>query len=173
MDLEDLSPLGLTDPVPAEDIGSAKVRLFVYLQYIWALHDVLDWCIFTTVPEFRAISLNQLVDVVRGVTGWRTSLFEMLKAGERAVTMARAMNCREGLGAQDDRIPERFFEPMRAGTLKGHFINREEFAEAVKMYYAMMGGTLRASRHARNWRSSVSAGSGRTSRQRQKSEPDG
>ena len=139
VDLEDLSPLGLTDPVPAEDIGSAKVRLFVYLQYIWALHDVLDWCIFTTVPEFRAISLNQLVDVVRGVTGWRTSLFEMLKAGERAVTMARAMNCREGLGAQDDRIPERFFEPMRAGTLKGHFINREEFAEAVKMYYAMMG----------------------------------
>ena len=53
--------------------------------------------------------------------------------------MARAMNCREGLGAQDDRIPERFFEPMRAGTLKGDFINREEFAEAVKMYYAMMG----------------------------------
>jgi aldehyde:ferredoxin oxidoreductase len=53
--------------------------------------------------------------------------------------MARAMNCREGLGAQDDRIPERFFEPMRAGTLKGHFIKREEFAEAIHLYYSMMG----------------------------------
>jgi len=139
VDLEDLSPMGITEPVPAEDIGPAKVRLFVYLQYVWALHDVLDWCIFTTVPEFRAISLNQLVEVVRSVTGWRTSLFELLKAGERAVTMARAFNCREGLAAKDDRIPERFYEPMRGGTLQGHFIDREQFSAAIKLYYGMMG----------------------------------
>jgi len=139
VDLEDLSPTGLTDPVPAEDLSPQKVRLFVYLQYIWALHDVLDWCIFTSVPEFRAIGLNQLVDVVRSVTGWRTSLFELLKAGERAVTMARAFNYREGLTAADDGIPERFFQPMRAGTLKGHAINRARFNEALGMYYGMMG----------------------------------
>jgi hypothetical protein len=53
VDLEDLSPAGLIDPVPAEDISGAKVRLFVYLQFIWGFHDVLDWCIFTAVPEFR------------------------------------------------------------------------------------------------------------------------
>ena len=139
VDLEDLSPLGLIEPVPAEDIGPEKVRMFIYLQYVWSLHDVLDWCIFTTVPEFRAISLNQLVEVVKGVTGWRTSLFELLKVGERAITLSRAMNCREGLGAKDDRIPERFFEPLRAGTLKGHFINRDQFADAVRLYYSMMG----------------------------------
>jgi aldehyde:ferredoxin oxidoreductase len=139
VDLEDLSPLGITDPVPAEDLSPAKVRLFVYLQYVWALHDVLDWCIFTSVPEFRAISLNQLVEVVRSVTGWRTSLFELLKAGERAITMARTFNCSEGLTAADDRIPERFFEPMRGGTLKGHRIDREAFDQALKLYYGMMG----------------------------------
>lgn len=97
------------------------------------------WCIFTTVPEFRAISLNQLVEVVRSVTGWRTSLFELLKAGERAVTMARAFNCREGLTAADDQIPERFFEPMRDGTLKGHHVDRKTFGEALQLYYGMMG----------------------------------
>jgi aldehyde:ferredoxin oxidoreductase len=139
VDLEDLSPLGITEPVPAEDLSPAKVRLFVYLQYVWALHDVLDLCIFTSVPEFRAISLNQMVEVVRSVTGWRTSLFELLKAGERAVTMARLFNCREGLSAADDRIPERFFQPMRDGTLKGHRIDREAFDQALKLYYGMMG----------------------------------
>ena len=90
VDLEDLSPVGLLDPVPAEGLGGDKVRLFVYLQQIWGFHDVLDWCIFTAVPEFRAISLNQLTEIIHCVTGWRTSLFELMKAGERGVTMARA-----------------------------------------------------------------------------------
>jgi aldehyde:ferredoxin oxidoreductase len=139
VDLEDLSPVGITDPVPAEDLSGAKVRLFVYLQYIWGLHDVLDWCIFTSVPEFRALSLNQLTEIVRCVTGWRTSLFEILKAGERGVTMARSFNYRFGFSKDDDQLPERFFEPMRDGTLKGHFIDRSAFEDALHLYYGMMG----------------------------------
>lgn len=139
VDLEDLAPLGLLDPVPAEDLSGPKVRLFVYLQYIWALHDVLDWCIFTAVPEFRALSLNQLTEIVACATGWRTSLFELLKAGERSVTMARSFNVMMGFNAADDTLPERFFEPMRAGTLKGHAINKNDFECALKLYYGMLG----------------------------------
>ena len=139
VDLEDLSPLGIIEPVPSEDLSPAKVRLFVYLQYIWSLHDVLDWCIFVNVPEFRALSLQQLVDIVQCVTGWRTSLFELLKAGERGVTMARAYNCREGFTSADDRLPARMFEPMRDGTLKGHKIDRQQFETSLDLYYGMMG----------------------------------
>ena len=139
VDLGDLSPVGIFDPVPAEDLSGEKVRLFVYLQYIWGLHDVLDWCIFTSVPEFRAITLNQLVEIVHHITGWHTSLFELLKAGERGVTMARIFNYRYGFSSQDDTLPERFFEPMRAGTLKGHFIERQAFQEGLQRYYEMMG----------------------------------
>ncbi len=139
VDLEDLSPAGVIGPVPSESLGAEKVRLFVYLQYMWGLHDVLNWCIFTAVPEFRALSLNQLAEIVSCVTGWRTSLFELLKAGERGVTMARAFNCRMGFTAADDRLPERFFEPMRAGTLRGHCIDKQQFSEALPLYYGMMG----------------------------------
>jgi aldehyde:ferredoxin oxidoreductase len=139
VDLTDLNYTGIIDPVPAEDISGSKVRLFTYLQYIWGVHDVLDWCIFTAVPEFRALSLQQLTDIVHCVTGWKTSLFEVLKAGERGVTMARAFNMRQGLTSADDKLPDRMFEPMRGGTLKGHFIDREAFAEGVQLYYGMMG----------------------------------
>ncbi len=139
VDLTDLNAVGLFDPVPAEDLSPAKVRLFVYLQQIWGFHDVLDWCIFTAVPEFRAISLNQLAEVLGAVTGWQTSLFELMKAGERGVTMARAFNVRCGFSAADDTLPERFFEPMRAGTLKGHFIDRAAFEQALSLYYGMLG----------------------------------
>jgi aldehyde:ferredoxin oxidoreductase len=139
VDLADLAPTGIIDPVPAEDISGAKVRLFVYLQYIWGLHDVLDWCIFTTVPEFRAMSLNQMVEIIHAITGWNTSLFELLKTGERGVSMARAFNYRHGFSSKDDRLPERFFEPMRGGTLKGHSIDKDQFQEALGLYYGMMG----------------------------------
>lgn len=139
VDLTDLSYTGFLDPVPTEDLGGQKVRLFTYLQYIWGVHDVLDWCIFTAVPEFRALSLNQLTSVVASVTGWKTSLFEVLKAGERGVTMARAFNMLRGFTAADDSLPERMFEPMRGGTLKGHKIDREAFEKGKQLYYGMMG----------------------------------
>jgi aldehyde:ferredoxin oxidoreductase len=62
-----------------------------------------------------------------------------MKAGERGVTMARVFNYLRGFTAADDWLPERFFEPMRAGTLKGHFIDRVAFGEALKLYYNMLG----------------------------------
>lgn len=139
VDLEDLSSLGILEPVPSEDLGPSKVRLFVYLQYVWSLHDVLNWCIFTAVPEFRAIRLNQFTDIVHAVTGWDTSLFELLKAGERGITMARAFNCREGFTSKNDTLPERLFEPLRDGALEGHKIDRDQFAKALQLYYGMMG----------------------------------
>lgn len=136
---EDLSQVGIIETVPLEDLSPAKVRLFVYQQYIWALHDVLDWCVFVTKTEFLHFRLQQLVEAVRYITGWRTNAFELLKAGERAVTMARAFNCREGFSADDDYLPERMYTPVRAGTLKGHFIDRNAYEQALKLYYGMMG----------------------------------
>ncbi len=139
VDLEDLDPVGLFEPVPAEDLSPTKVRLFVYLQQIWGFHDVLDWCIFTAVPEFRAIGLNKMAETVGCITGWWTSLFDLMKVGERGVTMARAFNVMRGFTRADDSLPHRFFEPMRAGTLKGHKIDREQFEDALLLYYGMMG----------------------------------
>ncbi len=161
MDLEDLSPLGLIDPVPAEDLSAAQSTFVTYLQFVWGFHDVLDWCIFTAVPEFRAISLNQLVEVLHCVTGWRTSLFELLKAGERGITMARAFNVLFGFTAADDKLPERFFEPMRAGTLKGHAIDKAEFQEALQLYYGRWAGQQMASPLSVNWKSWAWAGFGK------------
>jgi aldehyde:ferredoxin oxidoreductase len=53
--------------------------------------------------------------------------------------MARAFNYLFGFSGDDDKLPPRFFEPMRGGTLKGHFIDKEQFDQARLLYYAMMG----------------------------------
>ncbi len=139
VDLYDLAPLGLLDPEPSQSLSPRKVRMFTYLQHMWGLHDVLDICIFVTAPEFRAIDMDKINLIVQSVTGWNTSLFELMKVGERWVTLLRAYNLREGLTSDDDSLPERCFEPIRSGTSRGVKIDRDQFLKSLSLYYGMMG----------------------------------
>lgn len=133
-----IAPLGLLEPVSPLDMGPAKVRNYLYLHFVWSLYNSLGVCNFVAGPVW-ALPLNQLVEVVKAVTGWETSLWELLKAGERTVTMARVFNLREGFGRKDDTLPDRLFEPLEGGPLKGKGIHRKEFEEALTLYYEAMG----------------------------------
>lgn len=53
--------------------------------------------------------------------------------------MARMFNVREGFTVQDDVLPDRFFQPMEGGTLKGKNIDKEQFLRTTETYYEMMG----------------------------------
>ncbi len=133
-----LRPLGIFEPVDVFDLGPQKIRIFVYLQQYWNLLNSLGVCMFTAKP-FGPQTLNGIVDYVKAVTGWETSLFDLLKVGERHANMARIFNLREGFTARDDTLPDRFFQPMEGGTLKGKKIDREQFSKALETYYEMMG----------------------------------
>jgi len=73
---------------------------------------------------------------VRHATGWETSLYELMQAGERANVMVRLLNCREGMGDDADRLPARFTHDA-AGGHPG--INPAAFDDARRMYYALRG----------------------------------
>jgi aldehyde:ferredoxin oxidoreductase len=133
-----LRPLGILEPVDVLDLGPKKVRLFIYLQQYWDLLNSLGVCMFTTKP-FGPQTFNGIVDYVKAVTGWETSLFDLLKVGERHATMARIFNLREGFTSKDDTLPDRLFTPMEGGNLKGKKIDKEQFSKAIETYYVMMG----------------------------------
>ncbi len=133
-----LRPLGIFESGDVLDLGPKKVRIFIYLQQYWNLLNSLGVCMFTAKP-FGPQTLNGLVDYVRAVTGWETSLFDLLRVGQRHANMARIFNLREGFTARDDTLPDRFFQPMEGGTLKGKSIDREEFSKGLQTYYEMMG----------------------------------
>jgi aldehyde:ferredoxin oxidoreductase len=133
-----LRPLGIFEPVDVFDLGPQKIRIFVYLQQYWNLLNSLGICAFTAKP-MGPQTLNGIVDYVKAVTGWETSLFDLLKVAERHANMARIFNLREGLTARDDTLPDRFFQPMEGGTLKGKKIDKEQFSKAIETYYEMMG----------------------------------
>ena len=73
------------------------------------------------------------------MTGWNVSIHEMMELGERAVTMARIFNVREGFTVKDDDLPERLYEPLEAGTPGEKRIDRREFARGIELYYEAMG----------------------------------
>jgi aldehyde:ferredoxin oxidoreductase len=88
---------------------------------------------------FPGWNLRELTDMVRAATGWDVSDAELLKIGERAMTLARTFNMRAGLTAQDDRLCERSYSPTRNGMLAQGGIDEEELQRAMHTYYVMMG----------------------------------
>ncbi|MDP7239851.1 MAG: aldehyde ferredoxin oxidoreductase family protein [Dehalococcoidia bacterium] len=131
--LESLKDLGIIEPVPATDLSPAKVRMLIYSSAWEHLLNSLVFCNFVGLGRDR---INQLV---QGVTGWESSLWELMKVGERVMTMARAFNMREGLTAADDKLPRRFFTAQASGPIEGIAIDEEALDQARLSYYGMMG----------------------------------
>ena len=136
--LKAAKPAGVMEPVPALEMGPRKVRQFVHTQAIWNSFNSLGVCNFAAAP-YTAIPLVTLAEAVEAITGWNTSLYELMELGERTVTMARMFNIREGLSKKDDYLPERLYETLEAGTPREKKITREDFANTLKLYYGAMG----------------------------------
>lgn len=132
------SQLGLLEPVDRLDLGSRKVRAYYYTRMAWDLYNCVGMCDFVGTP-IGALTLERLRDYVNAATGWDMSLFELLKVGERSHTMARLFNLREGFTMNDDTLPDRMFEPLQNGALKGKALDRDEFIRARQFYYQMAG----------------------------------
>ncbi len=131
--------LGIYDPVPAASLGKEKVRLYKYLDMYWSMLDMLGACDFGYVPR-GPVPLDKLIDLVQAVTGEDISLMELMTAAERTINMARMFNIREGFSSKDDVLPEVFYEDFIAGPSAGSGgIDREEFNEALKLRYKLMG----------------------------------
>jgi aldehyde:ferredoxin oxidoreductase len=139
IDVSDLWPFGIYEPVPAEDLGPEKVRMFTFLQRWWSLHNVLDLCIFVSAPEYRMTGLRHLEELVRSATGWNVNEWELLRAGELGITLARVFNVREGFRRQDDWLPERFFETLKIRDREKKGISKESLCQAISLYYLLMG----------------------------------
>ncbi len=133
-----LFPLGFFDPVDPLRTDAEKMRFFFLGQKAWGLNNVLNLCNFVSVP-IHAMTFGRLVEAVNAVTGWDTSLYELLKAAERANVMARVFNNREGFTPKDDTLISRWFEEMPGGPLKGKRIDESVFRDLVQLYYEMSG----------------------------------
>jgi aldehyde:ferredoxin oxidoreductase len=113
--------------------------MFVYLQQLYSMFNCIGLCVLTGKFFGGPVSMNTIPEYINAVTGWDTSLWELMKIGERRIAMARIFNLREGLSSGDDTLPGRILEPLEGGAPKGKEIDPQEFQMALKTYYSMMG----------------------------------
>ncbi len=129
--------LGITEGAPSTELSARKAKLFFQTQRVWSMYNTIGMCDFVGAP-INAVSMTKIVEHVRAVTGWDVSLYELIRAGERADCLSRIFNVREGFTPADDTLPPRLFEGID-GPLKGERIDPQQFEQALAAYYAIAG----------------------------------
>lgn len=131
--VKDLNPFGILQPLESDDLSPAKVRMF---------RQVTGWRTFFNCAHicyFVPWKAHQVVDLVSSVTGWNTSLHDLMQVGERAAMLAHSFNAREGFTRDQDILPRRFHTPFQDGPLAGVAVDSEKLTKARDLYYSMLG----------------------------------
>lgn len=130
---EKIRPLGILEEVAVSSLGPEKVRLYK----TWTDMRIIANCL--TICQFPPWMFTEYVELLNAVTGWNTSIHELVLVAERTLNLARVFNIREGFQSSDDWLPERFFQPQTSGFLSKTTVDREELSKAIGTYYGMMG----------------------------------
>ena len=125
--------VGVYEPIPPTVLNAAKVRAYTNTTNWQWLKNSLGLCMFIPWSD------DQIIEIVRAITGWKVSKWELLKVGERGVTLARLFNLREGLTRADDTLPARMSNYHVSGTLNEKPVTPEVLDEAITLFYGMMG----------------------------------
>ncbi|MBZ2174158.1 aldehyde ferredoxin oxidoreductase family protein [Schnuerera sp. xch1] len=124
------------DPFTIDD---DKVRFAFDTQCYFSILDTLNLCQFVWGPSWELCGPDELLELCKLGLGWNTSLFELMRIGERRINMMRYFNARAGFTKEDDKLPKRIFEKMPDGPSEGIQLNEEKFNEAKELYYIFAG----------------------------------
>lgn len=129
----ELQSFGVYVATPRTELNAHKVRGYMHgSNWAW-LYNQLGLC------QFIPWSVDQIVHLVRAITGWETNVFELQMAAQRGVTLARAFNWREGLTRADDVLPARMNQPFRSGSINEKPVDPRVLEENLSLFYGMMG----------------------------------
>jgi len=105
-----------------------------------AVYDTLPLCKFIrrcfTGKADRAGAWPAIASLINATTGWDFDYDDVDLIGERAFTIKKAFNIREGWTREDDHLPWRWMhEPMKEGASAGYVVSEEELEYLKDLYY--------------------------------------
>jgi len=111
-----------------------------------AVYDSLPLCKFIrrcfTGKADRAGAWPAIANLINATTGWDFKYEDIDLIGERAHTIKKAFNIREGWKRADDTLPYRWMhDPMTKGPSAGHITSDEELEYMKDLYYKAKGWT--------------------------------
>jgi aldehyde:ferredoxin oxidoreductase len=111
-----------------------------------AVYDTLPLCKFIrrcfTGKADRAGAWPAIANLINATTGWDFDYDAVDLIGERAHTIKKAFNIREGWTTADDHLPYRWqHDPMTQGASAGYVVTDEELQYLKDIYYQAKGWT--------------------------------
>jgi aldehyde:ferredoxin oxidoreductase len=135
-----MAVLGFNESVETRSLGAEKIRFVVEGQRMYSAMDSLNLCQFVFGPAWQLYGPEDMVELVRIVTGWKDVTFDELhKVGERRLNMMRVFNAREGFDRHKDIVPKKLFNPLKGGVSNGWKLDRDEVKVAMEKYYEICG----------------------------------
>ncbi|MEW6262696.1 MAG: aldehyde ferredoxin oxidoreductase family protein [Thermodesulfobacteriota bacterium] len=134
--LDEWAGVDVNESVPSTELSPRKVRL-LYHNGLWTqLPNIVGLC--ALVPYTR----SQIREALTAITGWPMSYWRLMKTAERAQTLAKVFNLREGFTERDDVLPKRFQRGHTRGNLAAVILDPERLVEARSLYYQMLGWSV-------------------------------
>jgi aldehyde:ferredoxin oxidoreductase len=121
-------------PIKAHGLDETKMEMWFHQTHWRHFLDAVGMC------HFLPYTPDHMVELVNAATGWDVDKRELLDAGIRAATMARAINLREGFTAEHDELPKRMFGGFRNdNSPTGKAMDEAEVDGAVAWIYRRHG----------------------------------
>ena len=145
-----------TEPQPMTRISKVRWTAFQWMiraanwprdtEEYAAVYDTLPLCKFIrrcfTGKADRAGAWPTIANLINATTGWDFKYEDIDLIGERAHTIKKAFNIREGWKREDDTLPYRWMhDPMTKGPSAGHVTSDEELEYMKDLYYKAKGWT--------------------------------
>ena len=133
------APLGIPGAMDPLALDPEKIAAAVTLWTYWTFQNHLGGCHFVFAPR-SVYPVEAIPLLVEAATGWKTSLWELMRMGARSLAAARMLNRKLGFGSADDRRPDRLYEPVKSGPYEGRrTLEPEAFGNAMRLAYGMLG----------------------------------
>ncbi|MGB9659722.1 MAG: aldehyde ferredoxin oxidoreductase family protein, partial [Nitrososphaerales archaeon] len=123
--------LGLKEK-PDRFTSEGKAKMVKDMQDFMAVIDSLIICKFALTCGY---TLNHLLRLVEATIGYKMTVDEFMRTGERIFNIKRLFNNRLGISRKDDTLPERIDKPLSVGT-KHH---RPDLGLMLDEYYQLRG----------------------------------
>ena len=126
--------IGISKPLDRFVSDSSKAKIAKIMQDFYSIMESLSVCKFIV---YGGLRLNHMSKMLNAITGWDTTVDELMKTGERLYNLNRLINIQCGFTAKDDDIPWRVKnEALSEGSAKGHI---PDMGKMIGPYYEMRG----------------------------------
>jgi aldehyde:ferredoxin oxidoreductase len=121
-------------PVEAHGFDDNKLDIWWHQTHFRHFLDVVGMC------HFLPYTPDHMVQLVNSATGWNVTKQDILDAGVRAATLARAVNVREGYDDAADNLPKRVYGGFRNdNSATGKPMDPDATRQAIRKTYTRYG----------------------------------